>query len=111
MSLIQCPECGRQVSSKAAACPGCGCPIAGEQTMQYLAWRQRKILWIARALLAISLLALPFCLVDLMQGHGKGEGLFSVLLLAGASLVAVFVGQSKLDKINTLRNDRPRAKE
>src|SRR5512146_1335411 len=28
MALIQCPDCGRQVSSEAAACPGCGYPIA-----------------------------------------------------------------------------------
>lgn len=27
MSLIKCPECGRQVSSKAPCCPGCGVPI------------------------------------------------------------------------------------
>lgn len=27
MALIQCPECGRQVSSRAASCPNCGCPI------------------------------------------------------------------------------------
>ena len=25
--LIQCPECGRQISSQAAACPHCGCPV------------------------------------------------------------------------------------
>lgn len=27
MALIDCPECGRQVSDKASACPGCGHPI------------------------------------------------------------------------------------
>ena len=27
MALIKCPECGRQVSDQAAACPECGCPI------------------------------------------------------------------------------------
>lgn len=27
MSLIKCPECGHQVSSKAPYCPGCGVPI------------------------------------------------------------------------------------
>lgn len=29
MSLIKCPECGKQVSTAAAACPSCGYPIAG----------------------------------------------------------------------------------
>jgi zinc-ribbon domain len=28
MALIECPECGRPVSDKAAACPSCGHPIA-----------------------------------------------------------------------------------
>lgn len=27
MALIECPECGKQVSDKASACPNCGCPI------------------------------------------------------------------------------------
>lgn len=27
MSLINCPECGKIFSDKAAACPNCGCPI------------------------------------------------------------------------------------
>ena len=27
MALIRCPECGNEVSDKAAACPRCGCPI------------------------------------------------------------------------------------
>lgn len=28
MALISCPECRREVSDKAPACPGCGYPIA-----------------------------------------------------------------------------------
>lgn len=28
MSLINCPECNRKISSSAPACPGCGAPIA-----------------------------------------------------------------------------------
>ncbi|GEM_PF-2208188 len=27
MALIECRECGRQVSDKASSCPQCGCPI------------------------------------------------------------------------------------
>ncbi|MFZ6696827.1 zinc-ribbon domain-containing protein [Stenotrophomonas acidaminiphila] len=27
MALIKCTECGRELSDKAAACPGCGAPI------------------------------------------------------------------------------------
>lgn len=28
MSLINCPECGKQISDRAVACPNCGCPIS-----------------------------------------------------------------------------------
>lgn len=30
MALIQCPECSREVSDRAVACPDCGFPIAAE---------------------------------------------------------------------------------
>ena len=29
MALINCPECGKEVSSTAVSCPHCGTPIAG----------------------------------------------------------------------------------
>ena len=29
MALIECSECGQEISDKAAACPQCGCPQAG----------------------------------------------------------------------------------
>ena len=29
MALIQCPECGREISNKASACPACGAPVVG----------------------------------------------------------------------------------
>ena len=28
MAIIKCPECGKEISDKASACPNCGCPIA-----------------------------------------------------------------------------------
>ncbi len=28
MALIKCPECGKEISDKAAACPNCGCPLS-----------------------------------------------------------------------------------
>lgn len=31
MALIKCPECHREVSDRATACPNCGCPISGPQ--------------------------------------------------------------------------------
>ncbi len=31
MALIRCPECNKEISSRAASCPNCGCPIAEVQ--------------------------------------------------------------------------------
>ena len=30
MALIQCPDCGKEVSSSATACPNCGYPITSQ---------------------------------------------------------------------------------
>lgn len=27
MALMNCPECGKEISDKAASCPNCGCPM------------------------------------------------------------------------------------
>lgn len=34
MALINCPECGRQVSTSASTCPACGYPVAAQQAAQ-----------------------------------------------------------------------------
>jgi len=34
MSLINCPDCGYQVSNNAECCPKCGYPIAGNKPIQ-----------------------------------------------------------------------------
>ena len=33
MALITCPECSKEISSLATACPNCGCPINVQQTI------------------------------------------------------------------------------
>ncbi len=35
MSLITCPECGREVSDKASSCPNCGAPINTSANKKY----------------------------------------------------------------------------
>ena len=31
MAIINCPECGKEISDKAIACPNCGIPIASKK--------------------------------------------------------------------------------
>ena len=33
MSLIDCEECGKQISDKAITCPNCGSPVVGNQPL------------------------------------------------------------------------------
>lgn len=40
MALIQCPECGREVSDQALACPGCGGPIRRESRVVVYGYTQ-----------------------------------------------------------------------
>jgi TM2 domain-containing membrane protein YozV len=32
MALINCPECNKQISDKATACPSCGCPLGSKNS-------------------------------------------------------------------------------
>ncbi len=43
MSLIKCEECGREISDRAAACPGCGAPVSSAESRQKLAEKPPKI--------------------------------------------------------------------
>ena len=36
MAIIECPECGKDVSSKAQSCPHCGCPLWNESVSYVL---------------------------------------------------------------------------
>lgn len=74
MSLIECPECGRQISTAAIACPGCGYPAA--QT--YAPSCSRRHTFAAAAALALAIAGgamwlgvSPFShLRHLFHGHG-----------------------------------------
>lgn len=39
MSLIKCPDCGKEVSDKAPVCPNCGRPIAPSGIYSFLSQR------------------------------------------------------------------------
>lgn len=35
MALINCPECGKDISDKALSCPNCGCPIGNKKFCKF----------------------------------------------------------------------------
>lgn len=43
MALIKCPECGREISDKAAACPNCGAPVNSKKVIVHI-FRPKKML-------------------------------------------------------------------
>lgn len=42
MALITCPECGKEISSKATSCPNCGAPIADLMKIPVYFSRERR---------------------------------------------------------------------
>ena len=68
MALIPCAECGKQVSTLAAACPSCGAPVADARTPVFTAGLLGKITaalatwlvfpWIARLIAFLGVIAM-----------------------------------------------------
>jgi hypothetical protein len=89
MVMIVCGECGRAVSSKAAACVGCGAPIeiapginpvqrAGKPTpLNSRTVRRHLYLAIATLLLGVA----AAVVADRAHGPGRGLSLAAALLL------------------------------
>ena len=44
MAMIKCPECGKEVSDKAASCPSCGTPIKAPESKLIVYGLQQKFL-------------------------------------------------------------------
>lgn len=40
MALLQCSECGKQISDKASACPNCGNPVVQESSQIKITHKQ-----------------------------------------------------------------------
>ena len=75
MALIRCPECGREVSSQAPACPGCGYPLLAQDAGRppgQPAWQSPRVwsrlamvlgAWLVTPWLARLIVALAVCVV------------------------------------------------
>ena len=60
MALVKCNECGREMSDKAASCPGCGAPTAAEKVSTASAPKTKRktspVTWAVVAALVLGLL-------------------------------------------------------
>jgi hypothetical protein len=90
MSLTECRECGKSISSEAASCPQCGCPMKeGGGEPQFAAFRKRWLM----AGLVIGAIWVPI-------GIAVNMPVVSVIALVGM----VFAG-AKLALMNKQRPD------
>ncbi len=55
MALITCPECGKEVSDRAASCPHCGCPLETASAGAVPAASKKKLaLFVCAAVVAVA---------------------------------------------------------
>lgn len=52
--ITQCPECGHDVSDKAAKCPQCGYPMQSEEQQKQPQQKNKIWLWITLAIVAVA---------------------------------------------------------
>ncbi len=90
MSLMECRECGKSISSEAATCPQCGYPMkAGGGEPQFAAFRKRWLM----AGLVIGAIWVPIGIAAHMP------------IVSGIALVGMVVAGAKLAFMNKQRPD------
>ena len=69
MALIECSECGKEVSEKAAACPSCGNPISEQQPREL---RTEKVGRTGGAYEGVGFLLIVIGMLSGMMGAASG---------------------------------------
>jgi len=121
MAIINCPECGKQVSDQASSCPSCGNPIKNkviEQNLQamaaekdyrkYTLRKSRKVLCILSAIFIVGYLGIAgspdlainrweiimviLAVLGVIIGFAKPDNMVTVLLTGVFYALAGIVG-------------------
>ncbi len=100
MALIDCPECGKQISDKAVSCIHCGNPLVTTPTPVKLAAESDAVVtteatnkaW--KAVQGIGVLMIVLGLVSCMGTAGSGGtgGAFALFALGAATTIVGKVG-------------------
>lgn len=85
MALINCPECGREVSDTAKTCPHCGCALKSILNLPVANKHHYK-----RVAICIAVCLIAFCAIKIllrpnmkMDDFTGNKGKFSILLFLG----------------------------
>lgn len=89
MALINCPECGKQISSTAPVCLNCGAPIANKESKTAIQMTSKK-LKLQYAICCIVFLASIICFPIAVINESQIVGILSVIFLLLSVSGAVF---------------------
>ena len=103
MALIECPECGREVSSSAASCPECAYPVgtATPAMPPRAVRRPHKREWWKTALPILGRLGVGFILFVAGAEENEVTGVIGGVMIAGSAVPAWY-----RDKIERLKASR-----
>lgn len=110
MPLIECPECGREVSSSAAACPECAYPVgtgrARNRVPPPVVSGPSQRPWWKTAIPIIGRLAVGSILMIFSVEDESVAGLIAGLLIGGSAIPAWY--RDKFDRLGAGRGAAPR---
>ena len=96
MALIKCSECGREISDKAPACPGCGNPLQTQNNQKPVVIEQTSKSW--KGLQLISGILIIFSLFVVLGNVGNQDptnvkitGMGTLLLFLG--IIGLIIGK------------------
>ncbi|MBN8427531.1 MAG: zinc ribbon domain-containing protein [Xanthomonadales bacterium] len=83
MALIKCSECGKEISDRAGACPGCGAPVNGSTATAPSSAAVTKSVRVERAGFKWEAIGFVLILVAMFTGIAGAGGFAGLLGLIG----------------------------
>jgi uncharacterized paraquat-inducible protein A len=95
MALINCPDCGTQVSENAVSCPKCASPIAGKQSKTLTEQSAKKYKLIRLAGIVVLLASVAIGIIGADE-YGAAEGFNTIAAGIGLAvgIILLIVGNA-----------------